>query len=153
MLNKDYKDILALLSAKGARFLIVGAYAVGVHGLPRATGDFDIWVEASADNAPKVYQALCEFGAPQEQFAPDDFVKPGAVYQIGVVPRRIDILTEISGVAFADAWPQRLELTLEGLVVPVIGLEDLIKNKEATGRDQDQLDAKRLQQQVKSTPS
>ncbi len=144
MLNKDYKEMLEILLRKNVRFLIVGAYALGVHGYPRATGDLDIWVEANPENAAKLYDALCEFGAPKDKFSKADFEKLGVVYQIGVVPCRIDILTRISGVSFAEAWGNHLDVSIEGLNIPVLGLEDLLKNKASTAREKDELDLKLL---------
>ena len=144
-MNQDFLDILHALSAAEARFMVVGAYAVGVHGHPRSTGDLDIWVEASPENAPRVWTALETFGAPLHQIREHEFTVPGIVFQIGVAPRRIDILTEISGVAFDVAWPRRTFALFGGLSCPVLSREDLLVNKRATGRDKDLVDAKALE--------
>lgn len=125
--------------------MLVGAYAVAAHGLPRATGDIDLWIKCSDENATRVWRALRQFGAPLENLKQDDLMKSGTVIQLGVSPRRIDILTEITGVLFAEAEPQRLMLNIEGIQIPVIGRTHLIKNKRAVGRPQDQADVARLE--------
>lgn len=125
--------------------MVVGAYAMAVHGRPRATGDIDLWVEATAENAVKVYRALQAFGAPLQDLSEADLTTPGVVFQMGLPPRRIDILTRVSGLEFVDAWPSHVEARFGDVVVPVIGLVDLIKNKRATGRAKDQLDADDLE--------
>jgi predicted nucleotidyltransferase len=145
MLNKDYKEMLQCLSEENVKFLLVGAYAVAAYGYPRATKDIDILVRAAPDNAPGVMRALARFGAPLTGVSETDFATEGIVFQIGNSPRRIDILTRISGVEFQHAYERRNTLTLEGINVPVISLEDLIANKRATGRTQDLADVERLE--------
>lgn len=103
-MNPDFVDLLRAFAARDVRFLLVGAYALALHGRPRATGDLDVWVDATPENAARVMAALTEFGAPMDQIAESDFARPGIVYQIGVAPGRIDILTQLTGLAFADAW-------------------------------------------------
>jgi len=144
MLNSDYKDMLQVLLDNGVKFLLVGAYAMGVHGYPRATGDIDIWVETSAENSERVYRSMAAFGAPLHEIDETTFATPGIVFQIGVAPRRIDIITAISGVEFDDAYQQRQIVEIEDLSIPILSLDDLIKNKRATGRDKDRLDADQL---------
>jgi len=144
MLNSDYKDMLQVLLDNGVKFLMVGAYAMGVHGYPRATGDIDIWVETSAENSERVYRSMAAFGAPLHEIDETTFATPGIVFQIGVAPRRIDIITAISGVEFDDAYQQRQIVEIEDLSIPILSLGDLIKNKRATGRDKDRLDADQL---------
>ena len=144
MLNSDYKDMLQVLLDNGVKFLMVGAYAMGVHGYPRATGDIDIWVETSAENSERVYRSMAAFGAPLHEIDETTFATPGIVFQIGVAPRRIDIITAISGVEFDDAYQQRQIVEIEDLSIPILSLDDLIKNKRATGRDKDRLDADQL---------
>jgi predicted nucleotidyltransferase len=144
VLNSDYKDMLQVLLDNGVNFLLVGAYAMGVHGYPRATGDIDIWVEPSADNSARVYHALADFGAPLHEIDRTTFAEPGIVFQIGVAPRRIDLISGISGVSFDQAYQHRQIVTIDGLSVPILSREDLIRNKRATGRDKDRLDADRL---------
>jgi hypothetical protein len=136
--------MLQLLSANGVEFLVVGAYAMGVYGFVRATGDIDIWIAVSAENSEKVYKTLEQFGAPLNEIRRDTFVKKGIVFQIGVAPRRIDIITQIDGVDFADAYQKRFEVELGDIKIPFISMPDLIKNKETTGRDKDRLDAQQL---------
>jgi len=132
-MNADFLDLLTALNAAEARFLVVGGYAVGVHGRPRATKDLDIWVEASADNARRVIQALREFGAPLGDLIEQDLQVPGTVIKMGEAPSRIDILTKIEGVCFEDAWPRRLETSFGSVRCTVIGREDLLANKRAAG--------------------
>ena len=144
MLNKDYKEMLQILSNNKVRFLVVGAYAMGAYGYPRATGDFDIWVEASSENSEKIYQSLSEFGAPLSELTKTTFCKEGIVFQIGVAPRRIDIITKIDGVDFKKAYSNKQEIEIEDIKIPFLSKEDLIKNKESTGREKDKLDAKYL---------
>lgn len=144
MLNEDYKEMLQLLSEEQVDFIIVGAYALGVHGYPRATGDIDIWVKPNNTNSRKLYTALARFGAPLEQFEIDDFAIKGIIFQIGVIPRRIDIITKIDGVTYEEADEDKITVEVEGLMLPVISLKKLIKNKMATGREKDQLDIKTL---------
>ena len=100
LLNSDFRDILSAFSEESVEFMLVGAYAVAAHGLPRATGDIDLWIKCSDDNAGRVLKALERFGAPLWGFTREDFVTPGTVIQLGVTPRRIDILTEITNVTF-----------------------------------------------------
>lgn len=144
MLNEDYKEILQIFIDNKIEFLVVGAYALGVYGWPRATGDIDLWVMASPQNSQKVYNALAQFGAPMEQINEKTFCEQGIVFQIGVAPRRIDIITKIDGVDFQQAWAARQEFIIDSLKVPFISKQDLIKNKESTGREKDMLDAKQL---------
>jgi predicted nucleotidyltransferase len=144
MLNEDYKDMLQCLSEEKVEFLLVGAYAVAVYGYPRATKDIDIFVRAAPANASCLMRALARFGAPLEDVSEQDLATAGIVFQIGSNPRRIDILTRISGVEFEHAYRNRKLVTVEGMEVPVISLEDLIANKRATGRTQDLADIEKL---------
>jgi hypothetical protein len=144
-LNPDYAEMLSALSAEGAEFLIVGAFAVAAHGIPRATGDIDIWVNPDPANAERVWRALERFGAPLRNLSPSDFTQADLIFQMGVRPRRIDLLTSISGVEWNEAWSNRLDGTIEGLTLPVLSKELLIRNKRAAGRPQDLADADRLE--------
>ena len=144
MFNPDFKDMLLALSDAKIDYLLVGAYAVAAHGHPRATGDLDLWVRPDAETAPKVYRVLAEFGAPLYDLTIDDLAKPGMVFQIGVAPSRIDILTAISGVSFDDAWTNRLSIEMDGIQLCVLGRSDLITNKRACGRAKDIADAEAL---------
>jgi len=147
-LNEDFVDVLRALGGIEAEFLIVGAHAMAVHGVPRATGDLDILVRPTIQNAHRVLQALRLFGAPVDAHGirEADLATPGIVYQIGLPPRRIDVLTEISGVSFDEAWATHVEVEVVGLRIPFIGHEALLKNKRSTGRDKDLLDARTLEQ-------
>ena len=142
MLNKDYREMLQSLLENKVEFLVVGAYAMAAHGYPRATGDIDLWVFTSKENAEKVYKALGEFGAPLEQIDKDSFSEKGIIFQIGVAPCRIDIITQIDGIEFEQAYPKRKEIEIDGIKFPIISKEDLIHNKESTGREKDKLDSK-----------
>lgn len=144
MLNPDYRDILSVFADAEVEYLVIGAYALAAHGHPRATGDLDLWVSPTPDNAERVMEALSMFGAPLARVSREDFETPDTVFQIGVSPRRIDILTTIEGVQFDDAWPARLEIEVENLPVAVIGREHFIQNKQALGRSQDLADVERL---------
>lgn len=145
MLNKDYKDMLQCLLEEKVRFLLVGAYALAVHGFPRATKDIDFFVWATPENAANLVGALARFGAPLDGISESDFSTPGIVFQIGNSPRRIDILTNISGIEFEQAYANRKNVFLEGLEIPVISVSDLIANKRATGRTQDLADVEKLE--------
>src|SRR4030095_16741704 len=107
-MNPDYSDILSTLSEAGVEFLLVGAYAMAVHGLPRATGDIDLWVRPERENAERTLLALRSFGAPLHDLTPEDLCREGTVFQIGVAPRRIDVLTAIDGVTFQEGWASRI---------------------------------------------
>ena len=144
-MNQDFVDLLRALVEAEARFLIVGAYALAVHGRPRATGDLDVWVDATPENAVRVVGALDAFGAPMAEVSTRDFEVPGVVYQIGVAPGRVDILTELTGVTFAEAWPDRLRQPFGPLEVDFIGLAAFIRNKRATGRTRDLADIEGLE--------
>src|SRR5262249_23044268 len=128
-------------------YLVVGAYALAAHGLPRATGDIDLWIKRDERNAGRVWRSLAKFGAPLSDLKEGDFSSPGMVYQIGVAPNRIDILTSIDGVEFNDAWKQRVEVSIEGLLVFVISRTHLIANKKAVGRPQDLADIDRIEKE------
>lgn len=146
-LNADFLDMLDALAAHGVDFLVVGAHAMAAHGVPRATGDIDLLVRPSADNAARVLDALRTFGAPVDAHGvtASDFSREGNVYEIGLPPRRIDILTRISGVPFDEAWRSRFEATVAGRTLRFLGREALIANKKAAGRDKDLLDVKLLE--------
>ena len=145
-MNPDYLDLLRSLLAADVRFMVVGAYAVGVHGRPRATKDLDVWVEPSVENAPKVIRALRDFGAPLMGLTEKDLATPEAGLQIGSEPLRIDVLTKISGISFEEAWPTRTHADFAGDVrCPVIGIEALITNKRAAARPQDLADVAALE--------
>ena len=139
MLNEDYKEMLQILLEENVKFIVVGAYALGAHGFPRATGDIDIWIEPTAVNAKKVIRSLPRFRIPLSDVNEKYFIEEGIIFQIGVVPRRIDIITIIDGVEFQSAYAKKLLVSVEGLNIPacqgdspILSVEDLIKNKEST---------------------
>lgn len=146
-LNADFRDLLTCLVREGVEFLLVGAYALAFHGVPRATGDIDVLVRATPANGERTWRALKAFGVQLAAAGvkPEDFARPGVVYQIGLPPRRIDVLTEISGVTFDEAWESRAEGELDGLAVPILGRAALLRNKRASGRLKDLADVERLE--------
>jgi hypothetical protein len=136
-MNQDFLDLLRAFCDRNVRFLVVGAYALAVHGRPRATGDLDVWVDATADNAPRVIAALSDFGAPLTTVTASDFGSPGIVFQMGLPPARIDVLTQLSGITFDEAWPTRVRAPFGDLQVDYLGRDAFIRNKRATGRAKD----------------
>ena len=143
--NPDFRDLFAALNTAGARYLLVGGYAVAFHAEPRFTKDLDVWIEPSAENAGRAYEALRVFGAPVGEFSRGELAAPDLILQIGVPPNRIDIVTSIDGVAFDAAWTGRAETVYGDERLPVIGKAELIVNKRASGRPQDLLDLERLE--------
>jgi hypothetical protein len=145
-LNRDFRDLLAAFLEAGVRFLVVGAHAMAVHGVPRATGDLDVWIAPDPGNADRAWSALVAFGAPLAAMGVTraDLGRPDQIVQVGLPPRRIDILTSISGVGFQDAWPERVTHQTEGLAVPFLGRADLVRNKRASGRAKDLADLEAL---------
>jgi hypothetical protein len=139
--NPDFRDLFAALNGAGAEYLLVGGYALAVHAAPRFTKDLDVWVNPTCENAARVLAALKAFGAPLGELTQDDLAAPGIVFQMGLPPNRIDLLTSIDGVAFAEAWPARLMTEYGGQSLPVIGRTHLLANKRASGRPQDLVDA------------
>jgi hypothetical protein len=146
-LNEDFVDLLRALLVARVEFLIVGAHALAAHGIPRATGDLDVLVEPSVENADRVLAALREFGAPLAAHGVTRaaFEVPDNVYQIGLPPRRIDLLTSITGVSFDEARTSRIFVSVEGMTLPMIGRDALVKNKRATARPKDLVDADALE--------
>lgn len=144
-MNPDFNDMLSALNVRKADYMIVGAYALAAYGYPRATGDIDIWVRCSVQNAEKVLQALQDFGAPLFDLTLEDLTVPGIVFQIGVPPRRIDFLTSISGVDFDECWAERNKVEVSGLPVNILSRAMLIANKRAAGRPKDLLDVDELE--------
>ncbi len=136
-MNQDFIDLLRAFNAADVRFLVVGAYALALHGRPRATGDLDIWIDATADNAGRVMRALAAFGAPVAEISASDFASEGVVYQIGVPPGRVDILTQLTGLTFAEAWAGRIRRPFGDVDVDFIGRAAFLRNKRAIGRPKD----------------
>jgi hypothetical protein len=148
MIDNDYKDMLLALLAENVKFMLVGGYALAAHGYPRFTYDLDFFIMASPENASAIIRALKRFGAPLMGVSEADFEKEGEVFQIGVPPIRIDIITKINGVSFADAYPRALVTEWEGVTVHVLSLQDLLTNKRATGRKKDLGDIELLERLV-----
>lgn len=144
----DFADLLAAFQIHGVRFLVVGAHAMASYGVIRATGDLDIWVAPTTDNARRVYAALAAWGAPMAAHGidADDFARPETVYQVGLPPFRIDILTSVSGLEFEPSWQGRAPARHADLQFAVLGLEDLVANKRASGRTKDLLDIELLRE-------
>ncbi len=136
-LSPDFIDILSAFIDENVDFLLVGGYALGFHGYSRATGDIDLWIRRDPDNSESVFRALQKFGAPLFDIKSEDFLIAGTVFQIGVPPNRIDVITDIDGVTFDEAWPERKTTVVDGLEVPLIGKSQLLMNKRATGRPKD----------------
>ncbi len=145
-MNEDFLDLLKALLTEGARFMVVDAHAMAVHGVPRATGDLDVWVDASDDNPRRVLAAVGRFGAPVKALGllAADFAQANRVVQIGLPPRRVDLLTTLSGLKFGEAWPGRVMHRIDALDVPFLGRQDLVRNKPATGRTKDLADLEAL---------
>ncbi len=144
-MSPDFKDLLFEFNAKGVEFLVVGAYALAAHGHVRATGDFDVWVRPDPANAKRVIAALAAYGTPIRDLREDDLSRPGTVFQIGVAPLRIDILTAIDKVDFDEAWAQRVAARFAEQAVQVLSVKHLIRNKRAVGRTQDLADVEWLE--------
>ena len=144
-LPSDFKEFLRLLSEMGVEYLIVGGYAVGYHGYPRSTGDMDVWVASTEENADRLVKALKEFGFDAPDLDPDLFIEPNRVFRMGHPPLRIEILTSVTGVSFADCYSSRvLEQLEDGTPISFIGLEKLKENKQASGRHKDLDDLENL---------
>lgn len=153
MLTKDMKDLIRAFNAHGVEYLLVGGYAFGVHAQPRATKDIDLFIRADARNSDAVFRALCQYGAPLGGLTAKDFRDAKTGVQIGVPPNRIDILQQISGVTFDEAWKDRVNAMIEGdTPTYVISWQNLIKNKLAAGREQDLLDVKQIQKTAAYAP-
>ena len=137
-MNPDFRDLLAAFNARGVEFIVVGAHALDAHGLVRATKDLDLWVRPDPTNAQRVISALADFGAPLHDLTVEDLSRPGLIFQIGVEPIRINVITAIDGV-FEDAWAQCISATFADQRASVLSHEHLLANKRAAGRDQDRI--------------
>ena len=146
VLNKDFREFIVLLNKHEVQYIIVGGYAVAFHGHPRYTNDIDFWILPNPENGEKLLTALHDFGFASLELAVDDFTIPNKVIQLGQPPCRIDILSSISGVNFVESFPSSKEMEIDGLTVRFIGLDDLIKNKKATGRLRDLSDIEELEE-------
>lgn len=153
MLPKNLKDLLLALNAHAVKYLVVGGYAFGAYSEPRTTKDIDVFIRSDRENAEAVFQALAQYGAPLAGLAPEDFMD-GTLFQIGNSPERADILQRIDGVSFDEAWEHRVEGCIDGdTPTHVISRDDLIRNKLASGREQDLLDVKVLRAAAKAAHS
>ena len=148
-LDPDFEDFIKLLNQYEVEYMIIGGYAMAFHGRPRYTGDLDIWINISEYNAKKMLKVLEEFGFSSLNFREEDFMKENLINQIGYPPLRIDILTSIDGINFKDAYPQKQVIIIEDFSANYIGLNELIQNKNASGRQQDLVDVKTLQRNTK----
>jgi hypothetical protein len=142
--SPDFKELLSILEKHKVRYLVVGGYAVMKYTEPRFTKDLDLWIATDEKNSEAVFAALKEFGAPLKDLTPADFRQEGYFYQMGNPPLRLDVMMSLPGVTFEGAWAHREQVQVEGLVIPFISKTDLIRTKEASGRDQDLIDAKKL---------
>ena len=147
--SPHFKELLLSFQEYEVEYLIVGGYAVMRYSEPRYTKDLDIWVASSVENSARVFRALARFGAPlaQDGVTPETFAKEGVIYQIGVAPVRVDIITQIGGVQFPEAWSNRAEDVVFGVPVNFISLDDLIANKRAVGRSRDLEDLEQIQEE------
>jgi len=143
-LHPDFKDFLRLLNSYEIEYLLVGGYAVGYHGYPRATGDMDVWIAVSETNAEKTAAAVREFGMPSDQVTRDLFLDSNKVIRMGVPPVRIQVITGASGVDFSTCYGKRQRIEIDGIPVNFISLDDLKKNKQASGRHKDLEDLEHL---------
>ena len=143
-LHPDFKDFLRLLTSHNVRYLLVGGYAVGYHGYPRATGDMDIWIEMSESNSINVASAFRDFGLPDEALSKDLFLEKNRVIRIGVPPVRLEVITSASGVDFNECYSNREVVEIDGIPINLISLQDLKKNKRAAGRHKDMEDMEHL---------
>jgi hypothetical protein len=143
-INPDFRDLFSALCEEGAEFIVVGAHAVMFYTEPRYTKDLDVWVCPSPANGAKVHRALRKFGAPMADLSEEDLSVAGTIFQIGVAPNRIDIITSIEGVEFVDAWHRRVSSTYGGVGISILALDDLLINKRTVGRPQDMIDVEKL---------
>lgn len=146
VLHQDFKELLGLLSANQVEYLVVGGFALGFHGAPRSTGDIDIWIRASEENAKRMENVLNQFGLSSLGYRTSYFLDKNSVIQLGVPPVRIDIMMDISGVEFNDAYKNRAITENAGMVINYISKEDFIKNKKASGRLKDLADIESITQ-------
>ena len=143
-LDKDFEDFVFLLNKYDVNYMIIGGYALAFHGRPRHTGDLDIWIDVSEENAKKMFGVINEFGLTSLGLKVEDFLERGIITQIGYPPLRIDILNEIDGVEFNEAYQNKLIIDIDGLPISYISLDDLIKNKQVSGRQRDLSDVSEL---------
>ncbi|MEI6430508.1 MAG: DUF6036 family nucleotidyltransferase [Pseudanabaena sp. ELA607] len=145
MINQDFKEFIQLLNDNQVKYLVIGGYAVAVHGHPRYTKDIDIWIEISEENAQKLVTALTQFGFESLGLTSDDFQTPNQIIQLGYPPNRIDLITNPDGIDFQTCYDSKIEVILNDVPVKFINLDNLKKNKLASGRLQDLADLEKLQ--------
>jgi len=143
-LPADFQDFLRLLNSNDVEYLLIGGYAVGYYGFPRATGDIDFWVAISPNNAEKMVLVLKEFGFDVPELSKEKFLKEDQVFRLGTPPFRIEVLTTISGVSFQECFSRKIQVSIDGILVKMISLPDLKQNKQVADRDQDRRDLKNL---------
>lgn len=146
VLNKDYREFIELLNFHKVKYLIVGGYAVTVHGYPRYTNDIDIWLWIDNENAKKIINVLNDFGFGALGLKDEDFLSPDRIIQLGYAPNRIDLLTGVSGIEFKDCYPNKKSYDIEGLTIDFIDIDNLRKNKKASGRHKDLDDLENLKE-------
>ena len=149
-MNSDFKDLLRIFAEEGVEYLVVGAYAVIQHTQPRYTKDLDLWVKPSAGNAKRIARAFHRFGLPLVEVTEEDFAHEGLQYAVGMPPSQIDFLTSLPGADFSSAWEARAEGTVDGLLIPFLGIPDLIAAKTLAGRPQDLADLDELRRATSS---
>ena len=137
MLSRDFIDILSAFSEEKVEYMVVGGYALAFHGYVRGTGDIDLWIRISAENAERVWKALQTFGAPLFDLNREDLKTPGIVFQMGLPPNRIDIINRVNGVEFDEAWAKCENVEVRGLNIPILGKPELLKNKLKMNRPKD----------------
>jgi hypothetical protein len=152
-LNPHFLDLLSEFNAARVRYLVVGAHVLNYYGRPRTTGDLDVWVEPTVKNAERVFRALSKFGAPLEGITPGDFVAPGTVFQVGIAPNRIDVLTSLTGLGFSTAWKNRRRARYGTASICLVSERDFIRNKRAVGRTRDLADAEEIEQLLRHRKS
>lgn len=143
-ISQDFKEFIQLLNKNNVKYLVVGGYAVAMHGFPRYTGDIDFWIEAEKENAEKLVKALYEFGFGSLDISINDFTKQNSVVQLGFPPERIDLITSVDGLTFEECWKEKKEVVSDEILIDYISLNHLRINKAASGRDKDLLDLKNL---------
>jgi len=144
MLSKDFKEFIESLNASNVRYLVVGGYAVALHGYPRYTKDLDVWIEPKIQNAQNVLNALTAFGFGSLDITTKDFLEEGNIIQLGYPPNRIDLVTSLKGLVFENCYPERVQVKIQGVRIDFIDVENLKTNKKATGRPQDLADLENL---------
>jgi hypothetical protein len=144
MLSRDFKEFIESLNANNVRYLVVGGYAVALHGYVRYTKDLDVWIEPKIQNAQNVLNALIAFGFGSLDITADDFLEEGNIIQLGYPPNRIDLITSLNGLVFENCYPERVQVEIQGVLIDFIDIENLKTNKKATGRPQDLADLENL---------